>query len=293
MFNSVTKKLMRAKRQSMRMAGVMVEYQCGRFVIQLPADHDLPVYQKNHQQYDRFLPVLVKRIQAPGTVIDVGANVGDTLAFMIDANSQMAYVCVEPDAEFFDLLQKNIERIRAVCGDTKVEAINSLAGKSVENVGLVGSAGTKHAVVGAGNQASVTIDEMLRDRNLPTVRLLKSDVDGFDFDVLNSAEGLLQAERPILFFECQYLLEFQRDEYLVTIGKLHSLGYQSWCVFDNFGALILQATDIAVLAQLIDYVSRQNFGKSTRTVHYFDILAWAPDDDAVVSAAISDYQAKF
>jgi FkbM family methyltransferase len=293
MFNSVTQKLRHAKRQSMRMAGVMVEHSCGRFVIQLPADHDLPTYQKNHQQYDRFLPVLVRRIFSPGTVIDVGANVGDTLAFMIDANTQLAYVCVEPDLEFFGLLQKNIERILAVCSGAKIETINSLAGKSVQNVGLVGSAGTKHAVVGAGTQASVTIDEMLRDRNLPTVRLLKSDVDGFDFDVLNSAEGLLQSARPILFFECQYLLDFQRDEYMATIEKLHDLGYANWCVFDNFGALMVQTADISVIRQLIDYVWRQNFGKSTRTIHYFDLLAWVSEDDQVVSAAISDYQAKF
>lgn len=293
MLNGVTKKLMRAKRQSMRMAGVMVEHRCGRFLVHLPADHHLPIYQRDHKQYDRFLPVLVKRIEGSGTVIDVGANVGDTLAVMVDSNSVLEYVCIEPDAEFFGLLKKNIELILKICADTRILAINSLAGEAVENVGLVGSAGTKHAVVGAGKQSSVTIDDMFGKLQLPRVRLLKSDVDGFDFDVLNSAESLLKSERPILFFECQFLLEFQRGEYIATIDRLQKIGYINWCLFDNFGALMLQTTDTTVLQQLIDYVWRQNTGSSTRTIHYFDLLAWVPADDGVVLPALSDYRSQF
>ena len=79
---------------------------------------------------------------------------------------------------------------------------------------LSGTGGTKHAVIGnaAGRSSgandamtSRTLDDVVTGANLQNkVRLCKSDVDGFDFDVIDSADATLERDAPILFFECHY-----------------------------------------------------------------------------------------
>jgi hypothetical protein len=49
------------------------------YSIELTPDHLLPTYQKNHPKYDRFLPVLVAHLEKGCVIVDVGANVGDSV----------------------------------------------------------------------------------------------------------------------------------------------------------------------------------------------------------------------
>src|SRR5574340_220037 len=72
--------------------GINIEYQYTTFTILLPADHLLPDYQQSHKLYDRFLPHLVNYIEPKATVIDVGANCGDTLAAMYESNKSLTYI---------------------------------------------------------------------------------------------------------------------------------------------------------------------------------------------------------
>jgi len=58
---------------------VDIGYKIGRFLIRLPHDHLLPVYQARFPQYDRFLPHLAGFLPKKLIVIDLGANCADTL----------------------------------------------------------------------------------------------------------------------------------------------------------------------------------------------------------------------
>src|ERR1700733_8209743 len=101
------------KRQVRILLGNRSECHYRGFSITLPAEHFLPLYRSIHRTYDRFLPHLVRYLESNTTVIDVGANCGDTLAGMYDANNQLKYLCIEPDDVFFDYLSENAERMRA------------------------------------------------------------------------------------------------------------------------------------------------------------------------------------
>jgi tRNA G46 methylase TrmB len=58
----------------------------------------LPIYQRAHPKYDRFLPHLVKYFNsAKYIVVDIGANVGDSLAGMIEKNSKLNFINPSPD----------------------------------------------------------------------------------------------------------------------------------------------------------------------------------------------------
>lgn len=274
---------------------ISVEYKVGSYSISLPAYHLLPLYQKQHRLYDRFLPHLAGLLEANSVVVDVGANCGDTVVAMYEANRVLNYVCIEPDEVFFSYLTRNISRLKKNDVNASINAVRALVGKSVDGVVLDGSGGTKRAVFSNESTfiSSKTLDAIVAAKSLQKVRLLKSDVDGFDFDVLDSASLTLNSNFPILYFECDVYQESQKNGFQVTIENLWKIGYKKWIVFDNFGDVVFRDASVKQVHQLIDYIWRQNLGKSTRTIFYFDFLAAVDNDDNFVDDVIDRYILKY
>jgi FkbM family methyltransferase len=250
----------------------------------------LPVYRSRHHQYDTFLPILVRQLGAAGIVVDVGANVGDTLAGMSHENRSLRYVCIEPDDEFFRYLRNNLSRLEKQHGSLSVELIKALVGDGDKVASLRGQGGTKSAVADGGGVRSRPLDVLVPKSDHPLVRLIKSDVDGFDYEVIRSATAIRRCCAPILYFECQFVSEEQRRGFDCLISDLIEDGYRNWVVFDNFGGLMLETSDFMTLRALLAYVWAQNVGNSSRTIYYYDLLAYTPKDKECVSAALSDYR---
>jgi FkbM family methyltransferase len=272
-----------------------IQYQYNSFSIMLPAEHLLPSYQKRHKLYDRFLPHLVKYLAPGSTVVDVGANCGDTLAAMYESNRSLAFICVEPDQMFFKYLENNVLRIREFDENATIKTVNSLVGKHITSASLEGNGGTRRAVVCDRiiAESSLSLDDILSQGKVTHIRLLKSDVDGFDYDVIDSAESIIEADAPILFFECQFDQAFQKIGYEKMIAILEVKGYGEWVIFDNYGEVVLRTGDIQIVKQLFDYVWRQNTGRSTRTICYYDILAVTQRDSNLIARVLGDYIADF
>src|ERR1700728_3258116 len=119
------------KQMTRSLLGLKTEYRYRNVSIQLPADHLLPFYQSMHGTYDKFLPHLVRYLQPYATVIDVGANCGDTLASMYDANDRLNFICVEPDEVFFRYLSENALRMRISNPGASIRLYKALVGKGV------------------------------------------------------------------------------------------------------------------------------------------------------------------
>lgn len=273
-----------------------VKYHYKNFSILLPPDHLLPLYQKEHKRYDRFLPHLAKYIEEQKTVIDIGANVGDTLAGMFNENQKLNYICIEPDTFFSSYLEKNIKRIQEVFHSAKISNVKSLVGKAISNVLLEGAGGTKHAVFASNNIPldqhlikSKLLDTIILDLNCKNVRLLKTDIDGFDWDAIDSASQLLLDQQPMIFFECQYDKDYQITNYQKTITHMNSIGYHNWTIFDNFGEILLRTDNFQNIFQIMNYVWKQNCGSSTRTIYYCDILAVTTKDESLIDKVVSEY----
>lgn len=284
--------LARTERRLRQAFHIPVRHRYGNFSILLPAEHLLPQYQRQYPRYDRFLPHLVAALGPDAVIVDVGANCGDTLAGMVERNPRATYVCIEPDGDFFAFLKQNIARMTSAMGPPTVHLVQSLVGKSVGDVTLAGQGGSRHAVLvneAQGCHSSVTLDGILATLPPLSVRLLKSDVDGFDFDVLDSAEGLLRSQHPILFFETQCDNHDQLSGFIRTMASLETLGYRHWAVFDNFGTLVIRGSDGDVVVQLLDYVWKQNQGTASRTIFYFDILACTDTDSALIKQVIDEF----
>jgi FkbM family methyltransferase len=233
-------------------------------------------------------------LEPTATIIDIGANCGDTLASMYDANDRLSYICVEPDEVFFGYLSENAVRMRNSNPAASIRLYQALVGKSVSQATLQGHGGTKHAVevkdlAAAKSIASVTLDSLVLPIQTGGVQLLKSDVDGYDFDVLDSAEHLIAEHIPILFFECHFGNLKQKIGYQATIEALRRRGYREWTIFDNYGDVVLLTHESETLFQLFDYIERQNAGLTTRTIHYVDVMTSTERHEALVIRVVSDY----
>jgi hypothetical protein len=139
---------------------------------------------------------------------------------------------------------------------------------------------------------SISLDQLLQKSNYSKVVLLKTDVDGFDYDVLDSSISTIKKDKPIIFFELYSELASQEEGYIKTISSLSALGYCDWTIFDNFGGILVRTSDIQVIFQLVEYISIQNISLSSRTVYYYDVLAAQSRDVKIIDAAILDYQSK-
>jgi FkbM family methyltransferase len=260
------------------------------FAIELPPGHRLPQYRRRYANYDRFLPHLAGYLEDAATIVDIGANVGDSLAAMVERNPAANYICIEPDDMFHAYLERNAARIGQAVPGTRIRLVKALVGQAISNVSLGGTGGTKHAVTGgSGTISSQPFGALIPDAAELNIRLLKSDVDGFDYDVLDSALPIIAAQGPMLFFECYQTQEYQKAGYARTLRALDAAGYRDWTVFDNFGEVMLRTADAAAIDQLLDYIWKQNTGAARRTIYYLDVLAVREADSALIDRVLADY----
>lgn len=265
-----------------------------KFSIILPPGHLLPSYKTTVLQYDRFLPHLAKHFKRGELIIDIGANCGDTLAAMVDSNPLLEYMCIEADDTFFSYLEKNAKIIQNFYDDISIRLFKALIGNSSMSGNLYGNGGTKHLVVdSAGANRMSTLDEVLFGCDVKHLALIKSDVDGFDYDILNSATMTIKKFTPILFFECQFDIYSQKEGFIITINRLYESGYKNWALFDNYGGYLLKTNSLNQVLDLIQYVHMQNLNYAFRTIHYFDILAWQEKSNDLVDQVLDSYKKNF
>jgi len=274
---------------------VDIGYEIGKFVIRLPHDHLLPVYQARFPQYDRFLPHLARFLPNNSIVIDVGANCADTLAGMADKNETLDFLCIEADQFFFQYLSVNAEVIKNTTPARQIVLVKCLVGSEVTNVVMAGGGGTKKAVYSQDPNhdaiQSASLDSILEITNAQVERisLVKVDTDGYDYDVLNSSFHLLERRQPLLFFEAHFSDDHQLAKYKELITAIEKFGYTNWTVFDNFGGLMLSEAAPNQVNDLLAYVWRQNQNQSNRTIYYIDILVGVERDKNLIHAACQYY----
>ena len=268
-----------------------VTYKIGKLEIMLPKHHLLPWNQKIYRLYDRFLPILVKHLDPENTIIDVGANVGDSAASIIQ-NCSNKVICIEPSDEFFTYLKKNIELINSNqhSGNNEVVLKKYLVGTNSFSGVLEHKDGTAQLIPNSVNQDGDThtpLDDLV---DLTTgIELVKVDTDGFDFDVLMSSEKILKDSEPILFWENDIRNSEQNQGYMKLYKFLSEIGYSYLSIFDNFGNLLLEDSDFDTLRKINRYIAGQYTG-TQQTFFYTDVLATTKKHKLKAIQAIEEYK---
>jgi FkbM family methyltransferase len=266
-------------------------FQIGEYNIQISKRHSLPLYHKKYRLYDRFIPVLVKNIPRKGKIVDVGANIGDTL-FASLFNCKNDFVCIEGSEFFFEYLTNNIALLpeseqKRITKHKTLVGTGNISGELSHVSGRTANINTNNTTF----KTHTPLDEVVNINE--NVILIKSDTDGYDWDVLLSALKTIETHKPVLFWENEVYDTLQRDGYIALYKAIKSLGYSKIFLFDNYGNIIMEEVDIDILLELNNYLLSMNKGQSSRTIFYVDVLAVTEDKLPIARAAMQEFRSEY
>jgi FkbM family methyltransferase len=245
----------------------------------MPAEHPLAPTLAIFPQLNRPLALAAQAMEcdpanAPLIVVDVGANIGETIAIIEQRCGGGHYLCIEADQEIAELCRANH------ASNSRVQVEQRFIGESdgiavrLQDDGRANPS-TKLAVEGdegAGYDRLVRLDTVagpfaeLHGR----LSLLKVDTEGYDFSVLRSAPEILKRYSPALFFEWfPDLLTGLGEDVWSGFEYLRTLGYRYYIFFTSQGDYYCAAADperllIHSLAAVV---------QNRKLFDYFDVFA--------------------
>ena len=254
----------------------------GKFPIMMPGNNvqliNYQVYPDLNIQLGRLAKTIFDKY--PGmTVIDVGANVGDTIA-VLKSTVDMPVIGIEGDDISFQFLEKNVAQF------SNVSIVKTFLGEKSQqtkvNIEKSGWNNTiKPDITGSQQIQFKSLDDVISEGGFveSEVKLLKVDVEGFDTIVLRGAKRIIQKNKPVLFFEYnrENMIAINEDG-LSTILSFRNEGYHKIAFFDHKGTL-LAATDLQneeVIKYLHEYISSKH-----NLLGYYDICIFHKEDTAV------------
>jgi FkbM family methyltransferase len=122
-------------------------------------------------EYDISLPF------QPEIIVDAGANVGLFAATMKNRFPQTKMICIEPDQDNYNMLEKNVK------GYTNVELIRAGLWHSNTRLDMADRYKEGHSALAVeeneatGNIPAITMDQLISDFSLPVIDLLKIDIE--------------------------------------------------------------------------------------------------------------------
>ncbi len=281
-----------ARRLQIHLSDPLVTYRIGDVALELPLSHELPYYRKRFPHYSTNIGRIGARVKQKYTelsLIDIGANVGDTVA-IARQSAHYPVLCVEGSSTYLPLLYRNLEGLDCV----EVEP-SFLGARSGTTHGIVSAAhGTAHLVLGDEDLDTVslqTLDEIiLRHPRFATSKFVKSDTDGMDCEIVRGGLNFIARAHPVLFFEYDPDLTAQVSgvSAVKTFQVLEECGYRYALVYENSGYLMLmvELQNRDLLHELDGFFSGRG-GQS-----YADICAFH-ETDSDLALSLRDSELEF
>ncbi len=244
--------------------------------------HMLPIYLCDVKGYlGNFSRIVaeVSKARPMLRVIDVGANVGDTLALICEACPSATVLCVEGDPAFFGFLSRN-----AAAFGASAFCENSFLGTGAEIKAEIKTKGGTSLLTGAKGGTSLrtlSLRELL-DLYPAFFRsdLIKVDTDGFDALILDAGMDLLGEQGPLIFAEVDAgQAKDAGGDWAATIQRLVNQKYVDSLWWTNLGQMICRCdlTDAEKVADLLHFLP----GGGN---HYSDVLFARAEHEPIVTA---------
>jgi FkbM family methyltransferase len=203
----------------------------GAYNLRLPLSHELPFYRRKFPDYGFNLGRVsfhARQKYLDLTMIDVGANIGDSVA-IVHKYSDHPVLCLEGEPRFFQLLKQNTR---------------TLPGDHIARVDV--RRGNAQVLLGPtpGRASICTLTEALaRHSRFAAAKLLKIDAEGFDCRIIAAETELLKGNKPILFFEYYPTrCELVGQKAFPVFATLSSLGYSVILIYQNLGRYFMSLT---------------------------------------------------
>ena len=174
-----------------------------------------------------------------GTVIDVGANVGNTTIAIKARFPDSIVHAIEPVATTFGVLSRNCESLAGVTAyqlalsETTGRALMA-TGENSELNHLIDAAAVGYDRVEA--VATETLDAFCETRSIGRIGLLKIDAEGADLKVLQGGERLLQDRRvAFLYSEVGFNTADRRHVHVAELLRLlPPAGFRPYAFYDYY-----------------------------------------------------------
>lgn len=239
--------------------------------LEMPLSHVLPEYLRDCPLYDTLpqrLAAFVRLHSGRLCAIDVGANIGDTIAAM-KLGKDDTCLAIEPSERYCSYLRRNcagtsgVVVVRACCSDH--EASGSL--------NLVERDGTGQGCLDervSGSDRSETLDGLVaRFPQFSNANFIKTDTDGNDLAVLRGGLSLIKEQMPAVLFECDVGgRDTDMRQLQSMLSTLRDVGYTSCLVYDNTGVLLGRYET----GRIDDWRSLCLY-QMVRRYYYFDVVA--------------------
>ena len=262
----------------------LVRYQLRGSELLLPLSHDLPVILKFQLHYSSNVARIARHVKSKYpdlTLIDVGANVGDTLALIRNV-TEIPVLCIEGDDRFFEILRLNASQYGPGV-DLAHVFVDSETGSLKGNV--ISERGTAYLVEDATSSRiiqTVALRDVLEAHpSFSRTKMIKVDTDGLDCRIIRSDLDLIARLKAVLFFEYDpYLFGKFKDDGFQVFQALCSIGYDGLIVYENNGEYLLttRLTDVQTLEDL------HNFYSGRAGMRYMDVCAFHEEDSDVCQA---------
>jgi FkbM family methyltransferase len=255
-----------------------IRYRLGGHEILLPLAHDLPLIRSTFPQYSTNIARLCSYVSEKYVdlhLVDIGANIGDTVAIIREFN-QCPILCVEGDEHYFNILSANM--LRAKFASVKIVRAFVATYTGEIRGQLVSNGGTAHFVESETKPVkAIKLSHLLNDfPEFQSLKILKIDTDGFDCSILRSELEWLGQRRPIIFFEYDpFFFRNQSYDGARIFDDLLTVGYTFAIFYDNFGDY-LTSVDLQRDAQILADLQNYYIGRGGE--QYADVVIFHAED---------------
>jgi FkbM family methyltransferase len=250
----------------------LVKYAVDGCEIFFPALHETPFHWKfvpdNSKSLGRVAAACAGR--HPGAVmLDVGANVGDSAAIIRSQGVRNRIIAVEGVEVFYTVLARNAELLGnvtpvlglvGVAQDPTAVNVRVYPGGNAVVCDSAEDGGMPADSLPAGDAAFATLEQVV-EQHAPgsKVKLLKTDIEGYDLPVLSGSTGFLATHRPIVYLELHVSTadeKSKRVSWRDLWRKLRELGYERalyWYNSDDFLCMLDLGRDESVIDDIHEY----------------------------------------
>jgi FkbM family methyltransferase len=238
----------------------------------MPLSHGLPIYYKYKPLYDRLprkISTFLLRHDGFVKCIDIGANIGDTIA-AFHVSEENRFLAIEPNPHFRTYLNENWSHNKNVIS----LSVLCSSGNSKSNFVVNEVNGTAQIVSSEQGETmeQMTVDEIIRmNPEFDDANILKIDTDGYDLRILPGAKELIKRNKPAVLFECDAFSSLSyKDDFFNCINVFREADYDNLILYDNYGNFMgsfgINGIDFDII-----FSNLLGWQEDTKII-YFDIL---------------------
>ena len=211
------------------------------FKLAIPFLHNIIIYRRIYPLYSSAVGRIAQYLSSKYpdlSVIDVGANIGDTAA-IIKCRINAPILCIEGSEYYAELLKKNVAQFENVF----VENIFLGPGGST-NQSFLESGGTGKIIKNSAPNPLLKFDSLgnivKRHTSMKAIKFVKIDTDGYDSTIIRSESQFLSKHKPVVYFEYDpRLLKENDDDGLSVFNFFADINYNKLLIYNNYGEYLL------------------------------------------------------